>query len=251
MPSTPEEQIALARRIKKTPLIASTKQVEKAEVFGLILNGQSRKEVSDLLIAYANEVLLGVPEEAAVEEAPVEEALAPAPAPELPTASPITPPAPVKPKRKATVAKPPAPAPAPAPVPVNEVVEEAPAPAADPDYIEEAEYAWVSVLTTEEERKAEFIKLSVRVRELEAQLAKKPTAKVADTFVAKEGKAYKYEIHADHEVAVGTRKEMSADEKVNARRAYQRERYRQIYALKKANERKAKNAEGEALLEPI
>jgi hypothetical protein len=188
------------------------------------LEGKTRHELADLLTEKATEVSLLAPADA---YEPAEEA----PAPELPTASPITPPAaPKTHKIKRKVA-------APAPV-----VEEAPAPAADPDYREEAEFAWESALITEEARKEEFIKLSVRVRELEAQLAKKPASKVADTFVPREGVAYKYEVHPDNVVAEGVRKEMSADEKVNARRAYQRERYRLIYAKKYAADRAAKKA---------
>lgn len=70
-----------------------------------------------------------------------------------------------------------------------------------------------------------------------------------DKFVPREGVQYKYPIKPV-EVGEGVRKPASDDAKVNARRAYQRERYRQIYAAKYAADRLAKKQKDDALLAP-
>ena len=82
-------------------------------------------------------------------------------------------------------------------------------------------------------RKSEYEAMKQRIEELEG-------AKTAKKFVPKKEYKYKYEIHEDHEVKVCKRKEDDADDKVNKRREYQRERYRMIYAKKNEEERRKK-----------
>jgi hypothetical protein len=74
----------------------------------------------------------------------------------------------------------------------------------------------------------------------------KKERKLLSEFKPSEDRTYKFEIHADFKVKEGKRQELSEDDKVNARRAYQRQRYQMIYAAKnkkKAEEKKALAAE--------
>ena len=74
-------------------------------------------------------------------------------------------------------------------------------------------------------------------------------------FVPVEGRKYKYAIDLNNKVKPAPLAPPSEDDKINKRRAYQRERYRTIFAKKQAEERKAKAltdaAKAAALLAPV
>jgi hypothetical protein len=70
-------------------------------------------------------------------------------------------------------------------------------------------------------------------------------------FKPKPNRSYKFAIHADFQTKEGKRQELSEDEKVNARRAYQRERYRVIYAAKNKEKLDKKNELAAKIMEPI
>ena len=78
----------------------------------------------------------------------------------------------------------------------------------------------------------------------------KHSANLAE-FKPSENRTYKHEIHADFKVKEGKRAEASDDAAINARRAYQRQRYQMIYAAKNKEKLEKKKAIAAEIMEPI